>query len=950
MANIYNMSDVFISYSRRDEVFVRRLFADLKAQDKEVWADFEDIPKAADWWEEIKAGINAADTFVFVISPDSVQSAVCRDEIEHAVNANKRFVPILHREVTDPQDRELVHPAVNSHNWIFFRDSDDYDEAFKTLITAVDTDLDHHRTATRLLVRAQEWRSNNHGGSYLLHGEDLTDAETWLQAAVSKKPAPTDLHGEYINASRKAESARQRRLLTVVSIGLVFAIALSIFAVLQAIDARQARDLAEEARILAEQEAVRSQSLALASSAAGALFNNDPDLALVLAIEASTLDASSPQVFAALADAIYSDGTQKVLKVGNEFIYALAVAEGTDTIAYGTGSGRLCLYDVVQDAQITCLDGHDSRVTRLIFTPDNQRLLSTDNRGNLLWWDVDPTSDQYGEILAQTVHLGSDGTPNFIPTAVIAPPDGDNWRVYFGGTDGRFGVWSPTVDETPSYWDSPHTSPLQAMAITRNGTRLLTGDQDGLLVHWYVPDETYFETYHDLDVSISSIAFNTHGQEALVGYFDGWILFYDLVLKSVVNAYNAHEDSIRALIFGENDETFISTSWDRAIYEWDVASERIIRQFHGHRGGINVLVADPTTQRMFTAGFDTDVRVWSLDSFRERQLTNGTGIWHLEISPDGETLITSHENGDVILWDWRNKAIRSNFKGYGQSAIWATFSPDGAYVATIFRDHFLTLRDVESGKRLWTSELTELVGSITRPYQVHFTHDGERVVVVLPNILYIADATTGEEIDRWDFGRQLLLSARILPGDEQILLGLNRNSENLILYDLNTGEEIRQFTGHRDGVLTIALSNDAQYVATAGFDNVVRVWELATGAPIRAFNGHNNSINEVAFNEDGSVVASVSSDRTVRLWSLESGFEFFRYVGHAERLNSLSYTPSFDRFITGAMDGTFNIWELPQTLDGLLTWVNQNRYVRDLSCSEAILYLDSDCDPLAESG
>jgi hypothetical protein len=64
MADTYNLSDVFISYSRKDSEFVRKLFDSLKAQEKEVWADFEDIPKAADWWQEIQAGIDAADSFI----------------------------------------------------------------------------------------------------------------------------------------------------------------------------------------------------------------------------------------------------------------------------------------------------------------------------------------------------------------------------------------------------------------------------------------------------------------------------------------------------------------------------------------------------------------------------------------------------------------------------------------------------------------------------------------------------------------------------------------------------------------------------------------------------------------------------------------------------------------------------------------------------------------------
>ena len=66
------MSDVFISYSRRDIDFVRHLFDQLKARDRDAWADWQDIPPTADWLAEIYSGIESANTFLFVINPESV--------------------------------------------------------------------------------------------------------------------------------------------------------------------------------------------------------------------------------------------------------------------------------------------------------------------------------------------------------------------------------------------------------------------------------------------------------------------------------------------------------------------------------------------------------------------------------------------------------------------------------------------------------------------------------------------------------------------------------------------------------------------------------------------------------------------------------------------------------------------------------------------------------------
>ena len=47
------MSDVFISYSRQDIDFVRHLFDQLQAHDREPWADWQDIPPTADWLAEM---------------------------------------------------------------------------------------------------------------------------------------------------------------------------------------------------------------------------------------------------------------------------------------------------------------------------------------------------------------------------------------------------------------------------------------------------------------------------------------------------------------------------------------------------------------------------------------------------------------------------------------------------------------------------------------------------------------------------------------------------------------------------------------------------------------------------------------------------------------------------------------------------------------------------------
>ncbi|MCA9894409.1 MAG: TIR domain-containing protein, partial [Anaerolineae bacterium] len=288
MADTFNISDAFISYSRRDKPFVQKLEQALSANGHGIWVDWEDIPPTANWWNEIQAGINAADNFIFVISPDSVSSEVCAREVQHAVDQHKRFIPVLYREVVDDSQRAKIHPSVNSHNWIFFRESDNFDAAMQTLEGALKTDLEHVQAHTRYLVKAGEWDSHNRDNSYLLRGTEVSNAENWLLQAEEKLPAPGELHREYILESRRAQNARQRVLLISSLFALIVAVGLLAVAIVQTMNLDQSnKDLADQ-RDISESNLKRArdtQSLFLTTLSDQELDRGNGQTALLLALE-----------------------------------------------------------------------------------------------------------------------------------------------------------------------------------------------------------------------------------------------------------------------------------------------------------------------------------------------------------------------------------------------------------------------------------------------------------------------------------------------------------------------------------------------------------------------------------------------------------------------------------------------------------------------------------------
>ena len=106
-----------------------------------MWLDLKDIPPAADFPKEISASIEAAENFIFILSPDSIASTWCGLELANAVEVRKRLIPLLRHDV----DNKAVPLALSSLNWIDFRASDDFDSALDKLTYALDTDLDYVR-------------------------------------------------------------------------------------------------------------------------------------------------------------------------------------------------------------------------------------------------------------------------------------------------------------------------------------------------------------------------------------------------------------------------------------------------------------------------------------------------------------------------------------------------------------------------------------------------------------------------------------------------------------------------------------------------------------------------------------------------------------------------------------------------------------------------------------
>ncbi|WP_317928605.1 TIR domain-containing protein [Halioxenophilus sp. WMMB6] len=89
------MTDVFISYSRKDSDMVERIRDSLKRHGLDVWIDQEDIGTGARWDQQIEAGIQTADKILVILSSASVASQNVGDEWSYALEKQKHIIPVM---------------------------------------------------------------------------------------------------------------------------------------------------------------------------------------------------------------------------------------------------------------------------------------------------------------------------------------------------------------------------------------------------------------------------------------------------------------------------------------------------------------------------------------------------------------------------------------------------------------------------------------------------------------------------------------------------------------------------------------------------------------------------------------------------------------------------------------------------------------------------------------
>ncbi|MGY2400881.1 WD40 repeat domain-containing protein [Pseudomonas sp. SDO5271_S396] len=122
---------------------------------------------------------------------------------------------------------------------------------------------------------------------------------------------------------------------------------------------------------------------------------------------------------------------------------------------------------------------------------------------------------------------------------------------------------------------------------------------------------------------------------------------------------------------------------------------------------------------------------------------------------------------------------------------------------------------------------------------------------------------------------------------------------------------------HFGPISGIATFND-RYVATAGYDNQVILWDAQTKTPIQRVL-HDHLANQCAFNATGTLLVSASSDYTARVWEIPSLRLKSVLVGHDDDIEMAAFSPDGQTIATCSRDHTIRLFNLSGQVQRILT-------------------------------
>ena len=785
------------------------------------------------------------------------------------------------------------------------------------------------RLQRQLAHAVGEWHTAQKDSSFLLRGSRLEQFETW---AKGTELALTPGEHQYLAASlgerereNKAEQARQAHETRLERRSITFLRALVIVLLLATLGAFGLTSAAVSNANEAQRSADQFRSLALAADSQLALNEGkNGDLALILGMEAVNTDNPPPRAQLALSEAAYAPGTRWVFDGANGTINALAVSPDGRYGAIGLGralfdsaledvsaayDNTIRLIDMETGQQIRVFTGHRDTVFTLSFSPDGRYLVS----GSFDAYSGSPETSIILWDVATGEAIGHYRWEGLI-VGVAFTPDGRHFISYAGANEGpnAFTIMQDSI----ILWD----------VETGQQVRTLAQDVGQVLGVDISPDGRYVgillaQPIGDLFQSRILILDSVSGQQVREFIADGspnTIALTGLTMSAVNHAV-----------------CLINPS---GVFAWDVETGERIGAFDlGFAltgfGNVSWWSMGPDGRSLVTSTENGEIQIRNLATWAEisRFRAHTGSVTRVMFTPDGRGLLSAADDG-VRLWSLESGAF---VRAYMPPPLKeetllvpnvrnVAFLPDGHSFLSFTRNGTLLLRDVESGRVI--QNMQRPVVKQNQTWGMDVTPDGRTALVGAYGgkaVLYnLASGEVIRTFAHWHTPPEHdnpMVAVDISPDGRTALTGTQADVDGMVLWDLNTGAELHRFQTSSviDGALTnnllsLSYSPDGHNALAGRVDGTMILYDLQTYTEIRRYGeGHDQTVLfDVEFSPDGQLILSAGGDSTLILWDTQTGALLHRLIGHNGEVRGADFSPDGKLIASVSLDGTIIVWNV----------------------------------------
>ena len=409
---------------------------------------------------------------------------------------------------------------------------------------------------------------------------------------------------------------------------------------------------------------------------------------------------------------------------------------------------------------------------------------------------------------------------------------------------------------------------------------------------------------------VISSAFHPQDDTILIGDFNV-LRTIDLQTGTILRTNTGHSEVILNLVITSDGSRAVTTGADETIRVWDLQGGQVVRRFTGPRASLGEISLSPDGRTMLVGLEDGTVTLWDVETGEEiRHFVDDQPITAVTFSPDGRKALIGAgylnvekvEPGHIVLWDVETGEEIRRFEGQPYAVLAVAFSPDGRLAVSAGEGAMAILWDVETGAeiRRFDDYWVDSPWEIETYEDVEFSPDGKRIFASHTSQVYES-----------------------------------HKSGVIIGWDLESGEEVQQLVGHSNVPFSILFSNDGQRLVSGSTDSQIILWDLQKGNIIRRIATQSGATGRIRYSPDETLLLG-GSHKGNSLFRVDTGEEIRRFGGGF--VKSSQFTPDGRHALVGFQDGRVELWRIDTTLDDLLTWIRNNRYIPELTCEQRELY------------